>query len=421
MTHHETRQPELDKQEESLTGQMSHRWRSAVIALMLAGLWSSSAAPQQSGTALPETITFLNTSTAVIEVEVAGAKTANSQTVLFLEFGPDGNVTTSPAPTPSLPDTVRFTVSSNGVSKIYTPGGSDSSQPFPNKQVAMERVQPSAAPGLYALSIIHLQDIPPGTAESWKLEIDGLPPIGLRAIGFVTQGTFKNLVPTGVSQGPPAIAIEMPPIMAGTAPALTITSSGGLDLSHVTAAQVTVAPIDGISIISIGNATPTRAVLSLSIANCTQPVPRTLTIRDQNVTASTVFPLAAVQQTPRLGLTPVRVTISSTPTLRVTSTGCFDLSGITPAQVTISPVNGISNVTVGGRSATSLDLTFSVASDAPTGNRRLIINNGTSVAADFAIVPRPAVFGRCPPAQHCCERGPLFRCNLCLPLTIACP
>jgi len=145
-----------------------HRWGWAILGALLASLPGSPAGSQQSGTVLPASVTFLNATTAVMEIEVTGRK---DETSVLLEFGPDGNTTTTPAPQPAFPNTARFTFSFNGASKVYTPEGSDTVQPFPYKHVDLRRLQPASAPGQYALSIVHLQEIPAGSiaARPWPV------------------------------------------------------------------------------------------------------------------------------------------------------------------------------------------------------------------------------------------------------------
>src|SRR5262249_25651913 len=159
----------------------------------------------------------------------------------------------------------------------------------------------------------------------------------------VRQGTFKSVVPTGVSQGPPAINIAPSAVTAGTTATFTVKASGGLDLSNVTLSRVTITPTDDISNLSIGNVTPDSIALSFSIANCARPSGRTLTIGDGSVSASTVFPLAAMPQVPAISIVPSRVMIASTATLNVTSSGCFDMSTVTSSQVSVNPGDGISD------------------------------------------------------------------------------
>jgi hypothetical protein len=403
-----------------------YRLRQIALGTVLLCIWGGPALSQQSGTVLRGSLTLLGGPSTTMEIDIAGPKSANSQTDLLLEFGPDGNSRTNPVPDPSLSPATTFTISASfGGSRTFPVAGGVETHLFADKIISLSLLDQSSAPGLYSLSIIHRQEIPAGTTETWKVGINGLPQAGLRVIGSVGQGTFRSLVPTGVSQGPPAIAIDLAPIAVGSAPTLTVRSSGGLDLSNVSLQHVSIAPNDGISNISIGNATPNSAILSFNIANCTRPVPRTLTIRDQNVAASAVLPLAGTQQMPTLTVRPDSVTTSSTATLNVTSTGCFDLSQITPAQVLINPSDGISNLAVGALSATTLSLSFAVAGNAPTTSRRLVITNGDSSAATAFQVARPAPpvhppHHVCAADQHCCEDDGNGSCTLCIPRARQC-
>jgi hypothetical protein len=229
--------------------------RYAVLAGIAWVSLSTTAAPyEEAGTVLPDTVTFLNSATAIMEVDVAGGetgKTPNSQMVVVLEFGPDGNAITGPPPDPALPDTVKLTLSSNDVPKVYMPAGGDPRQPFPDKRVELRRLQPSTAPGLYSLSIIHLKEIPPRATETWKLEITVLPAKGLRATGAVTQGTFLSSLPLGVSQGSPAISITLTEIKTALSAHSVDTSRGGFDLSKR-------APLSGGSALPVAARAPHR-------------------------------------------------------------------------------------------------------------------------------------------------------------------
>ncbi|MGJ4951517.1 hypothetical protein [Bradyrhizobium sp. HKCCYLS20291] len=401
--------------------------RNLVMGAVLACALINAASSQQSGTVLRASSTLLGGTTATIEIDIAGPKTANTETNLLLEFGPDGNSRTNPVPDPALPATTTFTVSSSsGGSHVFPLFGGFESQAFPGKNVAFNLLDPPTSPGLYSLSIVHLQEVPAGVTEIWKVQINGLPRAGVRTIASVRQGAFRSLVPTGVSQGPPAITIVPPPVTVGSAPALTVRSSGGLDLSNVALSQVAITPELGISGLGIGNATPNSIVVSFNVANCTPGGERTLTIRDQNVAASAIFALAAVRQTPAISVSPTRVVIASTATLNVMSTGCFDLSGVRPSQVSIVPSTGISGITVAATSATSLSLSFAVAGDAPLVSRRLVIENGDSnssaafeVAAPFH--PPPPPIHHCTPSQRCCEEDENGSCTLCINRPRQCP
>jgi hypothetical protein len=401
------------------------RFRNVATAVALLSIWSIAATAQQSGTVLHDSLTILGGPTTVMEVNIAGPKGANSETDLLLQFGPDGNSRTNPVPDPSLSDAVRFTVSASiGGSRDFTTTGGAETQLFSNKIVAFAPVDD--APGLYALSIIHRQDILSGTTETWKVQVSGLPRAGLRMIASLRQGTFRSLMPTGVSQGPPTITLAPSPVVAGTMATFTVKASGGIDLSNVALSRVTIAPNDGISNLSLGNATPDSIVLSFNIANCTRPGDRTLTISDSNVSASTVFPMAAMPQVPGISVVPNRVMVSSTSSLNVTSTGCFDLSDVTPSQVSLNPNDGISNLRVTQLAPSSLGLSFAVAGNASLGNRRLVIDNGDASAAAVLEIARPSPPPRPPPPHHCgagqrcCEDDGEGSCTMCIPKTSQC-
>src|SRR3954447_2028789 len=165
--------------------------RNVAIGAVLACTFISSALSQQSGTVLRTSSTVLGGMTATMEIDVAGPKTANTETNLLLEFGPDGNGRTNPVPDPALPTTTTFTVSSSsGGSHVFPLFGGFESQAFPGKNVAFNLLDPPTSPGLYSLSIVHLQEIPTGVTETWKVQINGLPRAGVRTIASVRQGAF---------------------------------------------------------------------------------------------------------------------------------------------------------------------------------------------------------------------------------------
>lgn len=185
-----------------MTIQPDHRHRSGLVAAVLLLLSAPIAVAQPSGTVLRQTMTVLNDSTPVMEITVAGPKSATTTTKLFLEFGPDGNNMTSPAPNPSLPESVNFRITANFNPAVvnFSPTGGVDTNSFPNKIVALSLGDPTNAPGFYVLSVTHLADIPANMTETWKLEIIGVP-TPLRITGSVDQGAFKSLVPVGVCTG----------------------------------------------------------------------------------------------------------------------------------------------------------------------------------------------------------------------------
>jgi hypothetical protein len=381
------------------------------------------AVAQTSGTVLRQTMTAFAAAAPTMEIDIAGPKTANTTTKLFLEFGPDGNAATSPPPNPSLPGTVNFrvTASINAAVVNFTPTGGVNTATFPNKIVALTLGDATNAPGFYILSVTHLTSIPAGTTETWRLDISGLP-TSLRVMGSVDQGTFRSLTPVGVSQGPGGIRISPPPIPAGTSPTLSIASFSGFDLTGVTAAQVTINPSDGVSNVNVSGVTASSLNLSFALARCARGGQRTLTIR----TAAAPFQVTPDPSAPLIGVSPTAVTAGTSSTLTVTSTGCLNLSGVTVAQVSISPNTGISNVAVSNVTATQLNVGFTVASTGPTGARTLTVTAaGVPASASFNVSapPPPPPPPSCPgPLQRCCETNPDGTvCTLCVTPPQQCP
>ena len=175
-----------------------------LVAAALLLLNAPVAVAQPSGTVLRQTVTTLGASTPTIEVTIPGPKTASTTTKLFLEFGPDGNGQTSPAPNPSLPADLNFRVTSsiNPAVVNFSPAGSVDVSSFPNKIVALTPLDPTNAPGFFVLSVTHQVDVPASTTETWKVEIIGVP-TPLRVTGSIDQGAFKSLVPIGLCTGGP--------------------------------------------------------------------------------------------------------------------------------------------------------------------------------------------------------------------------
>jgi hypothetical protein len=368
--------------------------------------FTSSARAQYSGTMLRDTVTFAGTQSATIEIAVAGPRLANTATVLSFDFGPDG--ASSPPTGLVVPANVGFTVSSGSYSKVFHLTGNDATQPFPNKQVDFSRPDPANKPNLFSLSVIHLAGIDVGMSERWKLTIDNLPPAGLRANGSVTQGEFVRLSPVGVAEAP-VIRIVPEPLAPGTAKRFAIAASAGFDVSQVGPAQVSVDPRDGISNIKISGATPTGLTVTFDLARCTPGGNRTLTIAAGGASASASFVVTPPPPPLRLSLSSVR-TGTSVP-MTVFSSECFDMSWISHDAVKFIPADGISAFTVSLATSRSFLLSFSVANNAPPGERTVsvtIANN--TAAASFTVVPAGAQVCNAP--RHCCA-GPVNACIDC--------
>jgi len=187
-----------------MMSQAEHRHLAGLVAAALLLLNASVAVAQPSGTVLRQTMTVLGATTPSMEVSIPGPKTASTTTKLFLEFGPDGNSQTSPAPNPSLPADLNFRVTSsiNPAVVNFSPAGGVDVSSFPNKIVALTPLDPTNAPGFFVLSVTHQIDVPANTIETWKVEIIGVP-TPLRVTGSIDQGAFKSLVPIGLCTGGP--------------------------------------------------------------------------------------------------------------------------------------------------------------------------------------------------------------------------
>ena len=303
-------------------------------AAIVVSFASVAAHSQQSGTALSDTVTFSGTGTATMEIAVSGPRDPNTATILSLDFGQDG--TGVPAASVMIPDTVSFTVSNAGNSKTFSPAGSDTSQPFPNKQVNFSRPDMTSRPNLFALSVIHLAEIPAGTAETWRVTVAGLPLTNWRAIGTVQQGNFTSLTPSGFSYGINPIDIAPVPVMTGGTATLTVTSRTGFDLSHVGPAQVSISPDDDIGPITVTQASAQSLTLSFEVLNSADPGNWTLNIRANDTTVHGTF---AVAQGPAIRISPP-IKNPNSPSASawvITSPGdLLDFSTVTAADVSLT-------------------------------------------------------------------------------------
>ena len=403
-----------------MTTRKYQRRLATAVTAALACLWASAAPAQISGTVLGQTMTFLASPSATVQFDIAGFKAQGTLSVMHLEFGTDGNGTTNPAPNPNLPAGVTFVLSRtiNGVvvSKTFTPAGLNDSTTFPDKVILFNHPSEATnAPGFYKLTVVHAQDVPDGTTETWTLAINGLPTAGLRTQAALVQGTFKSLTPVGAALGTPSIAIGPAPVTAGTAPALKIASFGGFDLSQVTPPQVSISGA-GVSNIQVSGATATGINLGFSLARCASGGNRTLTITRNNVTASTPFVVTPLPP-PAISISPSTFTQGTVSNLTVTSASCLDLSH---ATATISG-DGISAVALGGATVNSLTLSVTVNATASVTSRTLqVTGDGGSATAPLQIAqatPPPPPPPQCPigtsPGRFCPE--------LCLRPTQSCP
>lgn len=112
----------------------------------------------------------------------------------------------------------------------------------------------------------------------------------------------------------------------------------------------------------------------------------TMTVNDTQRMVTRIRP-SLIGLSPAIGISPPSVTAGGPVTLTVTSSGGFDLSGVTAGDVTITPPAGISgSLGVSGNTSASFDLTFTLATSATSGTRTLSVTSGVTVSATFSVV-----------------------------------
>jgi hypothetical protein len=108
-------------------------------------------------------------------------------------------------------------------------------------------------------------------------------PYGKRELAFVSNNAARNDLWTGansqihLAQG--SISVSPNVVETGTAPSVTITTSGLFDLSEVHPSQIGIRPSDGVSEIRIFDQTAQTLVLSFHLEADTPTGTRTLFIR----------------------------------------------------------------------------------------------------------------------------------------------
>jgi hypothetical protein len=110
-------------------------------------------------------------------------------------------------------------------------------------------------------------------------------------------------------------------------------------------------------------------------------------------------------------VSPDRVATGGSATVMLSTSGFFDLSVITEAQIGIRPGNGVSNLQIKSQTAQHLTLSFDIADTAAPGIRTLFITNSqdeTVVALDLVFQPGPNV---CNPS---CVAPKFCRNNVCV-------
>jgi hypothetical protein len=95
-------------------------------------------------------------------------------------------------------------------------------------------------------------------------------------------------------------------------------------------------------------------------------------------------------------LTPNTIKAGTSPTLTINSSGFFDLSQVTAAQISFNPAIGISNIQISNATPQTATLTLDVASSAAPGQRLLVIDAG-DVIVSIKLLVTPGAAPVCSP------------------------
>jgi hypothetical protein len=320
---------------------------------------SCAAPPGPLGTLLRRTLTFTGTSVATATFS-AGPQDPSSTTSAWLEFGGEGSGTPFPMSLPAgATINVVATFAGSTASHQFAPTGESNVAFGPNLTVSLLAPQPSA-PGLYVMNIVRGPNVP-APDESWTVQIAGLSS-GMR--GTITLPTrnvsvgnaiFQSLSPVGACPAPqiqPAIAVTPSKIRSGDSPvALTVTSSGGFDLSHLTTAHVSLSDTDGISNLAVNDTSSTSLLVTFDIDKCARQGQRAVVINAHTLNLSAPFTVVHVPGQDTIGVSNVSITAPGAANMvQITGSSCVDLSGVSGSDIEIMPANGISNVSAITRS-----------------------------------------------------------------------
>jgi hypothetical protein len=347
---------------------------------------SCAAPPGPLGTLLRRTLTFTGTSVATAAFS-AGQQDPNSTTSAWLEFGGEGSGTPAGFPMPaSATINVTATFAGNTASHMFSPNGESDVQFGSNLKVSLLPPQPSA-PGLYVLNIVRGTNVP-APDESWTLQIAGLF-LGMR--GTITVPTrnvsvgnaiFQSLSPIGACPAPqiqPAIAVSPSQITAGDSPrVLTVTSSGGFDLSHLTTAHVSLSDTNGISNFTVSDTTSTSLLVTFDIDKCARRGQRAVVINAHTLTVSAPFSVVHAPGQDTISVSDVSITSPGTGTsqntVQIIGSSCVDLTGVSSSDIAITPPDAILNVSAITRSGpNTFQFTFSFNNCAAPSPRTLTI------------------------------------------------
>jgi hypothetical protein len=183
-----------------------------------------------------------------------------------------------------------------------------------------------------------------------------------------------------------------------------IAGSSCVDLTGVSGNDISIVPPDDISnLSSVTQASPNNFEFSFDLAKCAPARARTLTVGGMSASFTPVAPGpgidvngAIVQRKPAV--------------LSISAIGCVDLSQVILGQISITPNTGLGPLRLDSRGANGLQLSFDVASDAPTGGRTLAIATPNGTFSHALVVN---AFRLCQPGFQCCEQDSDFGCQSC--------
>jgi hypothetical protein len=342
--------------------------------------------PGPLGTLLRRSLTFTGTSVATAAFS-AGQQDPNSTTSAWLEFGAEGSGTPFPL---SLPGgatlNVTATFAGNTASHQFTPTGENDVAFGSNLKVSLVPPQPSAA-GLYVLNIVRGAETP-APDESWTIQIAGLSS-GMR--GIITVPTrnisvgnalFQSLSPIGACPAPqvqPAIAVTPSQITAGDSPvALTVTSSGSFDLTHLTTTHVSLSDMNGISNFTVSNNSPTSLLVTFDIDKCARRGQRAVVINAHTLTLSAPFTVVHIPGQDTIDVSNVSISsqggVLSENTVQINGSSCVDFTGVAGSEIAVAPPDGITGISDIRRSGpNTFQFTFSFNDCAAPSFRTLTI------------------------------------------------
>ncbi|MEP7305153.1 MAG: hypothetical protein ABJA98_06515 [Acidobacteriota bacterium] len=196
------------------------------------------------------------------------------------------------------------------------------------------------------------------------------------------QTAFLNTALLGQPPLPAQISVSPLTVPSAGSVSMTIRAVRGIDLSGATAASITISPNPGIGSLVVSQQTQTSLLLDLVLAS-PPPGIYTLTVTT-NASASTSFEVVAAG-TPQISVTSSQGPGLGSVILTINATGNIDLSGAADASVTISPNQGISDLSVSNPTKKSVLVGFTLTEATQPGVRTITITTDASASTIFLI------------------------------------